>query len=332
MGFTLKPMTEGDLAADIADPFPHPVEEDDLYKMCLENKDGANKLVQKGEYEQAVARYSELIMQSRALDKEDDIVWTEDGRNLVRLIRAAAYLNLSLCFLKQKSWTHASNCATRALQGDKEPVDPKEDCLAPEKKAKALWRRAEAQMEGFGDFDKAKDDLTAALAFTPNDKAIQQQLKKVQIAVSKVDKKAEKKMAGFLNNSKGVKSGEGIFDDKDRERDTSAPKLEQPVKLSDGLFLVPKDEKEESKKHESGTTSDGALYVDQEELAREIKEMREENPAAFNAIRDKAQELVEDMVKKREATGEDGTGADLPDTAMMQDFAKNMTPSGDNIK
>ena len=54
------------------------------------------KLVQDGKYEEAVARYSEMIMQSRALENETDVQWTEEGRDSVRTLRAAAYLNLSL--------------------------------------------------------------------------------------------------------------------------------------------------------------------------------------------------------------------------------------------
>jgi len=55
-----------------------------------------NKLVQDGKYEEAIARYSEMIMQSRALENETDVQWTEEGRDSVRTLRAAAYLNLSL--------------------------------------------------------------------------------------------------------------------------------------------------------------------------------------------------------------------------------------------
>merc|ERR1719454_1596703 len=110
-------------------------------------------------------------MQLRSLESENDVRWDDTARLKVRELRAAAYLNLSLCFLKTEQWTHAINTATRALQGDKEPPDPKEDVLSPEKKAKALFRRAQAQNEGFGNFDKAKEDLEKALEYAPEDKA-----------------------------------------------------------------------------------------------------------------------------------------------------------------
>ena len=39
----------------------------------------------------------------------------------VRTLIHTAFLNLSLCFLKTNEYQHARNCATRAMEGDKEP-------------------------------------------------------------------------------------------------------------------------------------------------------------------------------------------------------------------
>jgi tetratricopeptide (TPR) repeat protein len=320
MGFELKHVTEEEYNKMCEPKPPHSVDEDPLYNMCVENKTNANKAVKEGNYDQAIASYSELIMQSRALEKEEDIVWDDEGagKKKVFQLRAAAYLNLSLCFLKQQQWTHASNTATRALQGDKEPADPEEDVLDDKQKAKALFRRAEAQMEGFGNFDKGREDLEAALKLTPDDKAIMQQLKKVQLAQKKVAKAADKKMTGFLNTEK-AKKGEGIFSDKDRERDTSAPKLKEPVKLQEGLWIAPKDE---DKEKETGGNND--LGLDYDELSREITEMKESAPETYAAMKAKTKELVEQMVAEREAKGEIGTGAELPNCDAMTGLAKDM--------
>merc|ERR1719277_15074 len=215
MGFELTPLTtEGGL--DLSGDFkggPHKVEADPLYRMAVENRDGGNKMVQAGQHEAAVGRYSELIMQTRSLENETDVQWDDAGRLLVRQLRAAAYLNLSLCFLKLKQWTHANNTATRALQGDKDPPDPKEDVLAPDKKAKALFRRAQVHREGFSDMEKAMHDLRKAAEYAPEDKAIQQELQKADRELSKQVKAADKKLAGFLSSSKKAKSGEGLFSD-----------------------------------------------------------------------------------------------------------------------
>ena len=147
-------------------------------------------MVQEGKFEEAIARYSEMIMQSRALEGEQDVQWTDEGRDSVRQLRAAAYLNLSLCFLKLKQWQHCVNTATRALQGDKDPPDPKENVLPPEKKAKALFRRALAQKDGFEKLDEAVKDLKTALEYVPEDKSIQQELQRVNQALLKEKKKA----------------------------------------------------------------------------------------------------------------------------------------------
>lgn len=300
MGFTLTPLT-GDGGLDTSGDFkggPHPAMEDTLYNMACENRDGGNKMVKEGQYEAAVAKYSELIMQLRALGEETDVVWDDEGTEAVRQLRAAAYLNLSLCFLKTQQWEHARNTATRALQGDKDPPDPKESVLSPEKKAKALFRRAQAQSEGFNNLDKAADDLKKALEYSPDDKAVQQELRRVQQILSKSEKEADKKMTGFFSNSKKVQSGDGLFDEKLRPSNTgNEPKLTEIKKLSDGLWLAPKDETQ--KDAEDSAVSDDT--IDYNELSREINEMREERPEVYQELREKIENhLKEAAVETKE--------------------------------
>merc|ERR1719181_2150994 len=98
-------------------------------------------------------------MKVRSLEGEKDVVWTDESTKDVRLLVATAYLNLSACFLKTEQWTHAKNTATRAMQGDKDPPDPKHDVLPPEKKAKALFRRAQVESQGFANHENAERDL-----------------------------------------------------------------------------------------------------------------------------------------------------------------------------
>ena len=278
MGFQLTPLgPDGDLNAHDFTGGPHPVEKDPIFNLCTENREKGNKLVQDGKYEEAVARYSEMIMQSRALENETDVQWTDDGREAVRQLRAAAYLNLSLCFLKLKQWQHSVNTATRALQGDKDPPDPKENVLPPEKKAKALFRRALAQKDGFDKLDEALKDLKKALEYVPDDKSIQLEMQRINQALTKEKKKSDK-LAGFLSDSKTVKTGNGIFSEADRERDTTGPQLPaDPVKVRDGLWLVPKDEDQDAKEAvEAG--------IDLDELGREINELREDKPEVFGEL------------------------------------------------
>merc|ERR1712014_467033 len=219
------------------------------------------------------------------------VQWDDKGRLLVREVRAAAYLNLSLCFLKLKQYVHAVNTSTRALQGDKDPADPRDDVLAPEKKAKALFRRAQAQREGFDKLEEAVKDLKKAAEYVPDDKNVQQELLRATQALAKQTKSADKKLAGFLAGSKKVQSGEGIFSDADRDRDTSGPQLpSEPVKVRDGLFLVPKDEtdKDAEEAKEAG--------IDLDEISREINELKEDKPEAFAELKQKMQTLIEEQV------------------------------------
>jgi hypothetical protein len=75
-------------------------------------------------------------------DKNDDLL-----RKNLFFFQIQNHLPRSLCFLKLKQWQHSVNTATRAIQGDKDPADPLENVLPPEKKAKALFRRALAQKD-----------------------------------------------------------------------------------------------------------------------------------------------------------------------------------------
>jgi len=134
------------------------------------------------------------------------------------------------------------------------------------------------------------------LEYVPDDKNIQQELLRANQALNKETKKADKKMAGFLASSKKVQSGDGIFSDADRDRDTSGVQLpSEPVKLRDGLFLVPKDETDADAQ---AAKDEG---IDMDEISREINEMREERPEVFAELRNKMQVMVEDSVAQREA-------------------------------
>jgi hypothetical protein len=180
--------------------------------------------------------------------------------------------------MKLEQWTHCINTATRALQGDKETPDPRDAVLEPEKRSKALFRRAQAQCEGFGNFDKARDDLKKALEYTPDDKAIDQMLRKCDFAVKKTSKAADKKMQGFLK--KEAEGGDGLFDDSLRGSSTVEPKKPtEPVKVSDGLWIAPQTE--------PVVESEGGQKLDLDELSREINEMREDQPEKYAELRAK---------------------------------------------
>merc|ERR1712110_413925 len=190
---------------------------------------------------------------------------------------------------------HCVNTATRALVGDKETPDPKDAVLTPDKRAKALFRRAQAQCEGFGNFDKARDDLKKALEYTPEDKAIEQMLRKCDFAVKKTSKAADRKMAGFLK--KEASSGDGLFDDSLRGSSVADVKLPtEPVKLSEGIWITPKSE-------ETPSVVDGenGNKLDLDELSREINEMREEQPEKYAELRNKVIAQIRESADAAEA-------------------------------
>mmetsp|Transcript_64455 Transcript_64455/g.153842 ORF Transcript_64455/g.153842 Transcript_64455/m.153842 type:complete len:347 (+) Transcript_64455:59-1099(+) len=329
LGFQVTPLTEGgelDTSGDFTGS-KHSVEFDPLYKMACENREGGNKLVQEGQYEQAIGRYSELIMQLRSLEAEEDVKWNDEGRLLVRKLRAATYLNLSLCFLKMEQWMHATNTATRALQGDKEPPNPAEDVLEPRLKAKALFRRASAQCE-FGNFDSALADLKKATDIAPEDKAIEQMLRKCQYAVTKVTKKADKKMAGFLKKAQEEGDG-GLFDDSLRpseEATKSTPsKPSEPMKMKDGLWIVPQDEKEKA----AVVNANGDINF--EELSREISELKESKPDAFEELREKVKGYIEQQVAEDSVDGDDANASPgKPEAAVGEEGAVIAPPADES--
>lgn len=317
LGFQMHPLTEdGNLEKSLdGSGVVHSVEHDMLYKMAMENRDGGNKMVQQQQYEQAVGRYSEAIMQLRSLESETDVRWDDAARLKVRELRAAAYLNLSLCFLKTEQWTHAVNTATRALQGDKQVPDPKDDVLPPEKKAKALFRRATAHCEGFGSFDKARDDLKKAHEYAPTDKAIEQMYRKCDVAVKKTSKAADKKMSGFLK--KEAASGEGLFDDSLRPsaEEKKPQKPPEPMKVRDGLYLVPEDK--------SNIQDAKDADVDYEELGREILNIQQDDPQLYSEIKAKVKETIDKM------TDDDlETKDDAPPSEVQEASAENAIAGG----
>jgi tetratricopeptide (TPR) repeat protein len=289
MGFQMHPVTtEGDLDASLdGTGVQRNVVYDRLYKLACDNRTKGNTEVQASKFNEAIARYSEAIMQLRSLENETDIKWDDDSRLKVRELRSAAYLNLSLCFVKKEEWTHAVNTSTRALQGDKDPPDPKDAVLSPDKRAKALFRRAQARCEGFGNFDEALVDLRKALEYVPEDKAVEQMLRKCEYAVKKTSKKADRKMAGFLKQE--AQSGEGLFDDSLRPS-PDAPKPKPPpeiLKVSDGLWLKPEDKSKPAEADPNG--------IDENELSREIAEIRETNPELYAEMREKVKSMIEEQ-------------------------------------
>jgi len=174
---------------------PRPLVSDEeytFYETALTFRDAGNKLVQAKQYQLAIDRYYEAIEWLNGIDDE-----CED----VRYLRATVYLNLSMCHVKCADWEVVIETATYALQGDGRVPDPLDDVLPPEKKAKALFRRATAHAEGFGNYEPAREDLRKAREYAPGDTSIEALFRKYDLAAKKEAAAADKKMAGFLRKS-----------------------------------------------------------------------------------------------------------------------------------
>lgn len=200
------------------------------------------------------------------------------------------------------------NTATRAIQGDKDPVQKDDDVLPPEKKAKALFRRAQASAHGMLKTEDAAKDLEAALKLTPGDKAIQAELAKVTRGQKILEKEQKQKMSGFLANSKKAKEGEGLFEEKDRpteEQLKAKPKGPKDiVKMSEGLWIAPEQE-EAPKPKES--------EINFQELGQDIDKMKQSDPKLYNELREfvasKVQQVAEEEGLDAEENAPDDAGA-----------------------
>ncbi len=161
-------------------------DDDSLWEMAVQTKTLGNKYFtgdmtkdppQKPRLDDAVSRYSEVIMQCRRMTdggkaKLDKMGKTEkDVRELVQ----SCYLNLSACFLKmaengdgpeddkdmlsKHNSIHAFNSASRALFGDEDPLNPAHaEVLQGKQRVKALFRRASA---GFRLLELEDPDVTS---------------------------------------------------------------------------------------------------------------------------------------------------------------------------
>merc|ERR1712060_372041 len=125
-------------------------------------------------------------------------------------------------------------------------------------------------------------------------------LRKCEYAVKKVTKKADKKMSGFLKKAQEDGDG-GLFDDSLRPSEESKAKPSkpaEPIKMSDGLWVVPTEKENER---------DGELNpddVDYDRLALELAEIKDSNPEQYKEMREKVQAMIEQNV-------EDGDGQDM---------------------
>jgi len=224
LGFELHPIKAGEgLFSPAGDGFEHNI----TWKKAQDNKNAGNKFFKDGQVTDAVGKYTEIIMQCRALE-EDGV--PEENQKEVRVHMATAYLNLSACFLKMGELGHAQNTALRAIQGDEDPPNPKHCVLPDASKAKAYYRRGQAR-QGLQNYDLAKQDYESSLKLADSTDC-----RKALASLSQRDKESKKKekseWGGFF------KKGDA-FGPTPEPAEKKDDKLKDTVKLREGLWMVP---------------------------------------------------------------------------------------------
>ncbi|KAG6975789.1 hypothetical protein JG688_00002012 [Phytophthora aleatoria] len=122
-------------------------------RMVVKNKEEGNELFRDGNHKHAAARYVKALTHA---SKFFDL--TEADKEEVNAIKLSLYLNLAQCYLKMENYSKTvANC---------------NDALALDAKSvKALYRRAVAY-EKENKLEQAADDVKAALALAPQDRAV----------------------------------------------------------------------------------------------------------------------------------------------------------------
>jgi len=136
-------------------------------------KDEGNKLFQQGRFSLAKKRYERVNEVCDYLDsfEKEDIDFVKNSLQL------PSYLNLAAVALKEKNWKQAIENCDKALAID-------------DKNVKGLYRRAQGY-QGYGEFEKARDDLNKVLQIEPNNSTVQALLTKVKQEI--VNTKAKEK-------------------------------------------------------------------------------------------------------------------------------------------
>ena len=127
------------------------------------HKSKGSELFKIGDIEAAFMRFSRaakyLILMGKKADVEPEL------QEQWNLLTCQVYFNLSLCQMKYNNHSAVISNCTKVLEHDRTHV-------------KALFKRGTAYMDT-NDYDRAKEDLVAALDIEPNNKVVRNELSKV---------------------------------------------------------------------------------------------------------------------------------------------------------
>merc|ERR1719235_872696 len=105
----------------------------------------------------------------------------------VKALKQSTYLNMAACYIKRDMHEKAVDVCTKALAIGANP--------------KASFRRGQARL-ALGDLDAARADLNDAVAANPTDRAILQEIRKLEVAEKRAIAKEKKKFQGFFDRLK----------------------------------------------------------------------------------------------------------------------------------
>jgi len=143
---------------------------------ALKNKKEANELFGGKNFAKAIARYVKALGHTD-LEKIAGTLSDEEAKERDSL-RLSLYLNLAMCWLKEKQPKRALDNCIRALEIDATSI-------------KALYRKATSHLD-LKQYDKAKKECSKALKQSPDDKSLNKLQKKIQKQLDKQKAKSRK--------------------------------------------------------------------------------------------------------------------------------------------
>eukprot|EP00064_Thunnus_orientalis_P016473 superscaffoldBa00003278_g16539 len=158
---------------DTTDDTPEKV--DKVLSVAEDVKNIGNNLFKSQDWKTAVKKYSKAL---RYLAESGDQL-EEDVQKKLEPTAISCFLNTAACNLKMQLWQEAVDSCNEALELD-------------QANTKALFRRAQA-WQGLKEYSKAMTDLKKAQGVAPEDKAISNEMKRVQLKVQE-EKEKEKKI------------------------------------------------------------------------------------------------------------------------------------------
>ncbi|KAM8848595.1 peptidyl-prolyl cis-trans isomerase D [Synchiropus picturatus] len=148
---------------------------DKVLSVAEDLKNIGNKLFKSQDWNAAVGKYGKAL---RYLEVGGEVL-EETQQKKLEPTALSCYLNTAACRLKLQLWQEALESCNEALELDHSST-------------KALFRRAQA-WQGLKEFSSAMTDLKLAHGITPEDKAISNEMKRVQLKVQE-EKEKEKKI------------------------------------------------------------------------------------------------------------------------------------------